>query len=94
MPDTPFSFGPGDERRLAGQLFSRGWELLEMQHRNAGDDEQMIHTAHASRYHWGATGEPVHWARGEWQCSRASGSAIITDGGDREILDGDLASLA
>jgi hypothetical protein len=40
MPGTPFSFGPGDERRLAGQLFSRGWELLEMQHRNAGDDSR------------------------------------------------------
>jgi hypothetical protein len=30
----------------------------------------MLHGAHASRYHWGVVGEPVHWARGEWQCAR------------------------
>lgn len=30
----------------------------------------MIHSAHASRYHWGEVGEPVNLARGEWQCSR------------------------
>jgi hypothetical protein len=30
----------------------------------------MIHSGHASRYHWGEIGEPVNLARGEWQCSR------------------------
>ncbi len=30
----------------------------------------MIHSAHASRYHWGEVGEPVNLARGEWLCSR------------------------
>lgn len=32
----------------------------------------MIHTAHASRYHWGQvpTATPAHLARGEWQISR------------------------
>jgi hypothetical protein len=30
----------------------------------------MIHTAHASRFHWGEVGGPEHRARGEWQCSR------------------------
>jgi len=30
----------------------------------------MIHAAHASCYHWMQIGEPVHRARGEWQCSR------------------------
>ena len=30
----------------------------------------MIHTAHASRYHWGQIGTPVEFQRGEWQISR------------------------
>ena len=32
----------------------------------------MIHSAHASRYHWGEVPdhEAVNLARGEWQCSR------------------------
>lgn len=30
----------------------------------------MVHTAHASRYHWGVVGKPVNLARGEWQISR------------------------
>src|SRR5215218_5159161 len=30
----------------------------------------MLHAAHASRFHWGEVGEPVNFARGEWQVSR------------------------
>ena len=30
----------------------------------------MIHAAHASIYHWSEFGEPVNFARGEWQISR------------------------
>ena len=30
----------------------------------------MVHSAHASRYHWGEVGTPANRARGEWQCSR------------------------
>ncbi len=30
----------------------------------------MIHSAHASRYHWGEVSDDVHLARGEWQCAR------------------------
>lgn len=70
MPTASFSFGPGDERRLAAALFNRVWTLLDKPDRSAADDDEMIHAAHASRHHWGTAGEPVHWARGEWQCSR------------------------
>ena len=58
------------ERQLAAGLFNQVWVLLDKLDRSAGDDDQMVHTAHASRYHWGAAGGPVQWARGEWQCSR------------------------
>lgn len=30
----------------------------------------MIHTAHASLFHWSYVGEAVNMARGEWQVSR------------------------
>jgi hypothetical protein len=67
--------GPGtvsDERALGARLFNETWLLLEREDRDQQDDDQMIHTAHASRYHWGqAPGvTPAHLARGEWQISR------------------------
>jgi DNA-binding transcriptional MerR regulator len=70
MPKPPFTLDPDDERRLAGTLFNHTWTLLERTDRGQLDDDEMLHAAHASRHHWGVVGEPVHWARGEWQCSR------------------------
>src|SRR5262245_51527291 len=32
-------------------------------------DDEMIHAAHASRFHWGQVGEGPRIARAEWQCS-------------------------
>lgn len=61
---------PDQERQLAATIFNHVWTLLEKPERSAADDDQMLHGAHASRYHWGVVGEPVYWARGEWQCSR------------------------
>jgi DNA-binding transcriptional MerR regulator len=66
----PFTLDPDDERRLAARLFNRVWELLERADRGAAEDDEMLHAAHASRYHWGQVGQPVNLARGEWQCSR------------------------
>jgi hypothetical protein len=70
VPSASFRLDPDDERRLAASLFNRVWALLEQPGRSAGDDDEMVHAAHASRYHWGVAGGPVQWARGEWQCSR------------------------
>jgi hypothetical protein len=58
------------ERRLAAGLFNDTWRLLDLPKRRPEQDDEMIHTAHASRYHWGKVGEPVTLARGEWLCSR------------------------
>jgi DNA-binding transcriptional MerR regulator len=62
-----------DARLLAAQLFNQTWQLLEREGRTRDDDDQMIHAAHASRYHWGQvlTASPAHLARGEWLISRA-----------------------
>jgi hypothetical protein len=61
---------PADERRLAAALFNGTWRLLDKPDRTRAEDDEMLHMAHASRYHWGVVGEPANLARGEWQCSR------------------------
>jgi DNA-binding transcriptional MerR regulator len=57
-------------RALAVGLFNYTWTLLETSNRSREQDDEMIHAAHASRYHWGEVGEAVNLARGEWQVSR------------------------
>jgi hypothetical protein len=61
---------PEEQRQLAVDLFNRVWQLLENTQRSAAETDEMIHAAHASRYHWSQVGAPVNLARGEWQCSR------------------------
>ena len=58
------------QRQLAKDLFGRTWTLLETHSRTAEQDDEMVHAAHASRFHWGEAGGPEHRARGEWQISR------------------------
>lgn len=58
-------------RQLAADLFNATWDLMDKSDRTTIEEEQMIHMAHASRHHWDLVGEPLHFARGEWQVSRA-----------------------
>ncbi len=57
-------------RRLAADCFNKTWTLMEKADRTPEDDDEMLHCAHASRYHWGEIGTAANRARGEWQCSR------------------------
>lgn len=57
-------------KKLAIQYFNETWNLIDKTDRNREDDLLMIHMAHASRYHWGEVGTPLHFLRGEWQVSR------------------------
>ncbi len=59
-------------RRLGVALFNHVWTLLEQPDRTPAQTDEMIHAAHASRFHWSrADGvEPFNLGRGEWQCSR------------------------
>ena len=62
-------------RKLAADLFNGTWAFLEMTDRTAAQTDEMIHMAHASRFHWGEVvaaggGQPANLARGEWLCSR------------------------
>lgn len=57
-------------RRLAVDLFGHTWRLLDLVERTPEQVDEVIHTAHASRYHWAQVGTPAQAARGEWQCAR------------------------
>ena len=67
---APTEIDPTTRRTLAVDLFNHTWTLLEQPDRTPEQDDEMMHAAHASRYHWGEIGEAVNLARGEWQCSR------------------------
>jgi len=58
------------QRRLAADCFNKTWTLMEKQDRTREEDDEMLHCAHASAYHWGQVGTAANRARGEWQCSR------------------------
>jgi DNA-binding transcriptional MerR regulator len=59
-------------RALGVALYNHVWTLLEAADRTPAQVDEMIHAAHASRFHWSRAegSEPVNLARGEWQCSR------------------------
>ena len=59
-------------RALGVALFNHTWTLLEKPDRTPAETDEMIHAAHASRFHWSRAdgAEAVNLARGEWQCSR------------------------
>src|SRR5205814_2620469 len=51
-------------RRLAIDLYNKTWKLFD------GDPDVLIHTAHASAYHWMQVGTTANRARSEWLCAR------------------------
>jgi len=76
MPADPTSDDQLDadtHRRVAVQLFNHVWTLLETEERSQEQEDEMLHAAHASRWHWSRTGVPdlrQRLAVGEWQCAR------------------------
>jgi hypothetical protein len=71
MSSQAFPIPVAVERRVAARLYNRVLELLDRDERTIDEDDELVHAAHASRYHWGRVGQPVQVARGEAQCSRA-----------------------
>ena len=59
-----------DHRQLGIDLYNDAWRLLETE-RAPEEDDELLHQAHASTYHWLQAPEPKNRARGEWLCSRA-----------------------
>jgi DNA-binding transcriptional MerR regulator len=59
-----------DHRTLGVDLFNKTWTLMGKPTRTPEEDDEMIHCAHASAYHWQQVGTRANRARSEWQCSR------------------------
>lgn len=50
-------------RRFAIECNNRAWRLAEAGARTAGEDEEMLHAAHAAAWHWSKAGTELHQAR-------------------------------
>ena len=61
---------PETHKRLGIDLFNKTWSLLKKEMRTRDEDDEMLHCAHASAYHWLQVGTRANRARSEWQCSR------------------------
>ncbi len=61
-----------DHRQLAVDAFNHVWTLLEKDDRTPDEDDELLHEAHASTYHWLKAPEcrPENRVRGEWISSR------------------------
>jgi DNA-binding transcriptional MerR regulator len=59
-----------DHRTLGVDLFNKTWTLMEKSPRTPEEDDEMIHMAHASAFHWQQVGTRANRSRSEWQCSR------------------------
>jgi hypothetical protein len=69
----PPNLEPEQHREQGVVLFNRVWEMLDLEDRSPAQNDQMVHAAHASRWHWSQAGElggDEQLAVGEWQCSR------------------------
>ena len=61
---------PAAERSLAVELFNHAWTLLDKEDPTEADQEQLIHCAHASAWHWSQVGTAENRAVSEWQVAR------------------------
>ena len=60
--------------KFAKDSFNKTWDLLDKNDRTTEENNEMVHAAHTSRYHWGILvandeGTYVNLQRGEWQIS-------------------------
>jgi DNA-binding transcriptional MerR regulator len=69
---TAVELDAATQRQLGVDLYNSTWTLIEKADRTAAETDEMIHRAHASRWHWAraAGSRTINLARGEWLCSR------------------------
>ena len=69
---TSVDLDAATHRQLGVDLYNSTWALIEKADRTPFESDEMIHRAHASRWHWArAAGvRTVNYARGEYLCSR------------------------
>jgi len=61
---------PEEHRQLGVDLYNETWTLMRKSDRSPADDDELLHCAHASAYHWLQVGTQANRARSEWLCSR------------------------
>ena len=62
---------PEEHRQLGVDLYNGTWALIEREGRTPEEDDEMLHRAHASAYHWlQAPHTAANEARSHWLCSR------------------------
>ena len=59
-------------RHFAAAAFNGTWDLIDKTDRSDAETDEMIHQAHAARWHWGRRDDvsPVNLAISAWQLSR------------------------
>ena len=59
-------------RTFAPTAFNHTWTLLDAIDRSRAQEEEMLSSAFAQRYHWYEVGEARNWAIADWQVSRVA----------------------
>ena len=59
-------------REFAPTAFNNTWPLLDKTERTREQEEEMLASTFAQRYHWYSVGEPKNWAIADWQVSRVA----------------------
>lgn len=67
-------------KQIASQCFNKVWDFLDLQERTREEEEQMIHLAHTSFWHWTQVEDhtPTNLSIGYWQISRVY--AVVGNG--------------
>jgi len=71
---------------FASNLFNSTWDLIDKPERTEDEEFNMIHSAHASLYHWTQAGGPEQIYVGEWQVSRVYSVLKMFDSGFKHGL--------
>ena len=61
-----------EHRKVGAYAFNHAWSLLDRKKRTRAENDEMLHAAYASLYHWGRGGGPLNRSIGEWQVSRVN----------------------
>lgn len=59
-------------KTLGPMAFNRAWELLDQPELTLDEEDEMLSTTFAQRYHWYEVGDPRNWAIADWQVSRVT----------------------
>ncbi|MEA1902968.1 MAG: hypothetical protein U9N56_05510 [Actinomycetota bacterium] len=59
-------------RTFGPQAFNHTWTLLDLDELTREQEEEMLASTFAQRYHWYYAGEPKNWAVADWQVSRVT----------------------